>query len=81
MIRYREIIDEPQATVDRACRFLGIDEGHVPEHPARQLAQLRRARLAARACSDRSSAAGARLGAYAPPAGLAQGQRAAGPAS
>jgi hypothetical protein len=33
VIRYREIVDEPQATVDRACRFLGIAEGHVPEIP------------------------------------------------
>jgi Sulfotransferase family len=33
VLRYRDIIDEPQETVDRACRFLDIDEGHVPTIP------------------------------------------------
>ena len=77
VIRYREIIDQPQATVDAACRFLGIDEGHVPGDPPPQLAQLRRARLAAHAAGPgrprRRPARRLRAA-----AGLAQGQRAAG---
>jgi hypothetical protein len=33
VLRYRDVVDSPQATVDRACRFLGIDEGHVADIP------------------------------------------------
>ena len=33
VLRYRDVIDEPVATVDRACRFLGIEEGHVDTIP------------------------------------------------
>lgn len=33
ILRYRDIIDEPQLTVDRACEFLGIDTGHVEAIP------------------------------------------------
>lgn len=34
ILRYRELIDAPAATVDRACTFLGIEQGKVPEIPA-----------------------------------------------
>jgi hypothetical protein len=66
VIRYREIVDQPQATVDAACRFLGIDEGHVPGIPhdnSRSFVQpgWRPAVLGP------VVRAGARLGAYAPP--------------
>ena len=33
VVRYRDIVDEPAATVDRACRFLGIEQGHVDHIP------------------------------------------------
>lgn len=33
VLRYREIVDDPASAVDRACRFLGIRAGHVPEIP------------------------------------------------
>jgi len=33
VVRYRDIVDEPAATVDRACRFLGIEQGHVGHIP------------------------------------------------
>ncbi|GGF44427.1 hypothetical protein GCM10011519_17890 [Marmoricola endophyticus] len=33
VLRYREIVDSPGATVDRVCRFLGIDEGRVASIP------------------------------------------------
>jgi len=33
VLRYRDIVDEPVATVDRACRFLGLGEGLVDTIP------------------------------------------------
>ncbi|MBM9458480.1 sulfotransferase [Nocardioides sp. zg-536] len=30
VVRYRDIVDRPVETVDRACRFLGLREGAVP---------------------------------------------------
>ena len=46
VVRYKDIVESRRATVDRVCRFLGIAESHVARDPPRQLAQLRRARLA-----------------------------------
>ena len=66
----------PRAAVDRVSRFLGIREGQVDRDPARQLAQLRAAGLAA-AVLGPVVRAGARLGQFAPPRGVAAGQRAA----
>ncbi|MFT4084925.1 MAG: sulfotransferase [Nocardioides sp.] len=34
VVRYKEIVDEPCATLDRACAFLGIEGGHIPRIPA-----------------------------------------------
>jgi hypothetical protein len=33
VVRYRDVVDEPSATVDRVARFLGIREGLVSEIP------------------------------------------------
>ncbi|MCA1983374.1 sulfotransferase family protein [Nocardioides nematodiphilus] len=33
VMRYRELIDDPAAAVDRACCFLGLPPGHVGEIP------------------------------------------------
>jgi hypothetical protein len=33
VLRYRTLVDEPRAAVDRACRFLGISMGHVSSIP------------------------------------------------
>lgn len=33
VLRYRDIVDDPAGTVDRACRFLGIREGQVSSIP------------------------------------------------
>jgi hypothetical protein len=32
-MRYRTIVDEPRAAVDRACHFLGIRQGQVSQIP------------------------------------------------
>jgi hypothetical protein len=33
LLRYRELRDEPAATLDRVCRFLGVAEGEVTSVP------------------------------------------------
>ncbi|MBU2694302.1 sulfotransferase [Pimelobacter sp. 30-1] len=33
VVRYRDIVDHPAATIDRTCRFLGIREGQVTSIP------------------------------------------------
>lgn len=33
VLRYREMVDDPEATTDRVCRFLGVAEGHVRSIP------------------------------------------------
>jgi hypothetical protein len=33
VLRYRDVVDDPQGTVDRACRFLGIATGQVATIP------------------------------------------------
>ena len=53
VVRYRDIVETPARTVDEVCRFLGISESHVVVDPARQLAHLRRARLAHRGVRPR----------------------------
>jgi hypothetical protein len=66
ILRYRDIIDDPQLTVDRACDFLGIDTGMIGSIP------LDNARSYVEP-GWRPSVfgpvvrAGARLGAFAPP--------------
>ncbi len=32
-VRYRELVDDPEQTVDRVCRFLGVSEGQVHSIP------------------------------------------------
>ncbi|MCW2757454.1 MAG: sulfotransferase [Nocardioidaceae bacterium] len=66
VLRYREIIDQPQATVDRASRFLGIAEGHVAQIPHDNQRNFVEPGLRA-AVLGPVVRAGARLGAYAPP--------------
>ena len=66
VVRYRDIVDDPCATVDRACRFLGIREGQVsrvPHDNARSFVEPGwRPQVLGPVVR-----AGARLGAYAPP--------------
>ena len=76
VLRYRDLVDDPAATVDRACRFLGIAEGtsSIPRDNSRAFA---RAGLAHHGCWGRRPRRARTLGQFAPPAGLALGERAA----
>jgi hypothetical protein len=66
VIRYRDIIDEPQVTVDRTCRFLGIAEGHVGQIPRDNSRSFVTPGWRPSVLGP-VLRAGARLGAYAPP--------------
>ncbi|MGD0311811.1 MAG: sulfotransferase [Acidimicrobiales bacterium] len=37
IVRYLSLVEEPAATLDRVCRFLGVDEGIISEVPARNV--------------------------------------------
>jgi hypothetical protein len=37
IIRYKELVDEPAATIDTVCRFLGVEEGVIEEAPPRNV--------------------------------------------
>jgi hypothetical protein len=37
LLRYRELVDEPTATLDRVCTFLGVTTGLLGEVPARNV--------------------------------------------
>jgi hypothetical protein len=66
VLRYRDLVDEPAATVDRTCRFLGISAGQVssiPKDNARPFVEPGwRPRVLGPAVR-----VGARLGQFAPP--------------
>jgi hypothetical protein len=66
LLRYRELVDEPQSTLDRVCRFLGVREGAVgtvpPDNSRPFVSAGPRAALLGRALR-----VGARAGAHLPP--------------
>jgi hypothetical protein len=66
LMRYRDIVDAPQATLDRVCRFLGVREGMIDALPADNsrpfVQQGPRARIL-----GPTLRAGARIGALFPP--------------
>ena len=66
VLRYRDIVDDPPAAVDRACRFLGIATGPGGHHPARQRAELVAPGWRPTVLGP-VVRAGARLGQFAPP--------------
>lgn len=66
VLRYRDVVDEPAATVDRACRFLGIATGRVREIP-RDNSRSYVAPGWRPAVLGPMVRAGARLGQFAPP--------------
>ena len=76
VLRYRDIVDEPTATVDRASRFLGISAGPRGADPARQLAQLRGAGVASARLRPAGAIRGPTRGVRSP-AGLAPSQHSA----
>ena len=66
ILRYRDIIDEPRITVNRACEFLGVDTdliGDIPEDNSRTYVEPGWRP----AVFGPVVRAGAKLGAYAPP--------------
>lgn len=66
VLRYRELVDEPTATLDRACRFLGIDEGVVDSVPRDNLRNFVEPGLRSDVLGP-VVRAGARVGQFAPP--------------
>ncbi|WP_448628112.1 sulfotransferase family protein [Geodermatophilus sp. URMC 64] len=66
LLRYRELVDTPQQTLDRVCAFLGVAGGQAhavpPENVKPYVADGARYRALARVAR-----AGAALGAFAPP--------------
>src|SRR3954469_17555042 len=66
VMRYRSLVDEPRAAVDRACRFLGISQGllgDIPRDNSRSFVEPGwRPRVLGPVVRG-----GARLGAFAPP--------------
>ena len=66
VLRYRTVVDDPRAAVDRACRFLGITPGPDRPIPRDNSRELRRAGLAAPVLGP-VVRTGAWLGQFAPP--------------
>ncbi|NYJ08781.1 sulfotransferase family protein [Petropleomorpha daqingensis] len=66
LLRYRQLVDSPQQTLDRVCAFLGVAEGQAhavpPENVKPYVPDGVRYQLLARAART-----GAALGAFAPP--------------
>jgi hypothetical protein len=66
VIRYRDIVDDPRAAVDRTCRFLGIEEGLVDTIPRDNHRSFVEPGLRATVWGP-VIRAGARMGQFAPP--------------
>jgi Sulfotransferase family len=66
VVRYRDIVDQPTETVDRASRFLGITPGHVESIPHDNSRNFVEPGWRPRVVGPMVRA-GARLGAFAPP--------------
>ncbi|NHC45801.1 sulfotransferase family protein [Motilibacter aurantiacus] len=66
VLRYRQLVDEPQQTLDTVCSFLGVPRGHAvdapPENVRPYVPATRRTAVLATAIR-----AGAAVGAYLPP--------------
>lgn len=66
ILRYRELVDEPETTLDRVCRFLGVTEG-VVDAPATDNARPFVHAGPRTALLGRTVRAGARAGSLFPP--------------
>jgi sulfotransferase family protein len=56
LIRYRELRDEPVATADRVCRFLGVDTGVITEVPRHNVRPDVSGRTAGVSAAERAAA-------------------------
>jgi hypothetical protein len=66
IIRYKELVDEPAATLDAVCRFLGVDEGVLAEAPPRNVGGYVHPTLYTRVLQE-TFRRGASVGAHFPP--------------
>jgi hypothetical protein len=66
LLRYRQLVDSPQQTLDRVCAFLGVDEGQAHAVPPENVKPYVPDGVGYRALA-RAARAGAALGAFAPP--------------
>jgi hypothetical protein len=66
VLRYRDLVDDPAATVDRACRFLGISEGRATSMPQDNARSFARPGWRTRTLGP-AIRGGAYLGQFAPP--------------
>jgi hypothetical protein len=66
LIRYLSLVDEPAAALDRACRFLGVEEGVIGDIPARNVGGYVRPDLTTRILQS-AFRTGAALGGHFPP--------------
>ncbi|HEX7459526.1 MAG TPA: sulfotransferase [Acidimicrobiales bacterium] len=66
LIRYLSLVDEPQATLDHVCRFLGVEEGVITDIPARNVGGYVRPDLTTRALQS-AFRMGASVGSHFPP--------------
>jgi hypothetical protein len=66
VLKYRELVGQPQATLDTICRFLGVAEGRVSVVPSSNVSTWVPPTAVNRALQQ-SVRLGAGLGAYAPP--------------
>jgi hypothetical protein len=66
VLRYKALVDEPQATLDTVCRFLGVRDGLVSEVPAKNVGGYVPPTLYTR-CLRTAFRQGASLGRHFPP--------------
>jgi hypothetical protein len=66
LIRYLSLVDEPEATLDSVCRFLGVEAGVISDIPARNVGGYVQPDLTTRVLQS-AFRAGASLGRHFPP--------------
>jgi hypothetical protein len=66
LLRYRQLVDTPQQTLDRVCAFLGVAEGQAHAVPPENVKPYVADGVGYRALA-RAARTGAALGAFAPP--------------
>jgi hypothetical protein len=66
IIRYKDLVDEPRATLDGVCRFLGVEEGVLDEAPPKNVGGYVRPTLYNRVLQE-TFRRGASIGSHFPP--------------